>query len=271
MNNFIKTVREKSPLVHCITNYVTVNDVANIILAIGASPVMADGIHEVEDVTSRSDALVINLGTLNERTIDSMILAGKKANELGHPIIFDPVGAGASTYRTETSKRLLAEIRPAVIRGNASEIKAISGMNSDSRGVDAGGLDVMTEENLELFTKLLKDLSLRYQTVAAMTGSIDLLSDGTSSCIVRNGHSWMSKITGTGCMLDGVLAAFLGSVSGNPLKTCAASIAATGLCGEIAYEMSKEKGTGSFRTAFLDAVSRLDDELLKEGGRIEIR
>ena len=159
IGNLLNEVRNKKPLVHNITNYVTVNDCANILLAIGASPIMADDIKEAADITKISSALVINIGTLNERTIESMIASGKKANELNIPVIFDPVGAGASEFRNETTKKILEEVKISVLRGNMSEIKFISGLESSTKGVDASESDINIGNNEGIkyrFWKVLK-------------------------------------------------------------------------------------------------------------------
>ena len=272
--NLIKNVRETVPLVHNITNYVTVNDVANILLACGGSPIMADDAGEAEEITSICGGLNINIGTLNARTIESMLLAGKRANELGHVTVLDPVGAGASKLRTDTAIRLLDEVQFSVIRGNVSELKALWGTEGTTKGVDADIADRVTEENLDEMIQFAKLLSGKTGAVIAMTGAIDIVADEEKAYAIRNGNPLMSKITGTGCMLSGVVAAYCVANSHHLLDAAAAAVAAMGLCGEIALQRLKESelnGTSSYRTYIIDAMSNLTDEILEEGMKIESR
>lgn len=272
--NLIQNVRETMPLVHNITNYVTVNDVANILLACGGSPIMADDAGEAAEITSICGGLNINIGTLNARTIESMLLAGKRANELGHVTVLDPVGAGASKLRTDTAIRLLEEVRFSVIRGNVSELKALWGKEGTTKGVDADIADRVTEENLDEMVQFAKLLSGKTGAVIAMTGAIDIVADGEKAYAIRNGNPLMSKITGTGCMLSGVVAAYCVANSNHLLDAAAAAVVAMGLCGEIALKRLKESklnGTSSYRTYIIDAMSNLTDEILEEGMKIEVR
>ncbi|MCQ4935512.1 hydroxyethylthiazole kinase [Anaerotignum propionicum] len=272
--NLIKNVRETVPLVHNITNYVTVNDVANILLACGGSPIMADDAGEAEEITSICGGLNINIGTLNARTIESMLLAGKRANELGHVTVLDPVGAGASKLRTDTAIRLLDEVQFSVIRGNVSELKALWGTEGTTKGVDADIADRVTEENLDEMIQFANLLSGKTGAVIAMTGAIDIVADEEKAYAIRNGNPLMSKITGTGCMLSGVVAAYCVANSNHLLDAAAAAVAAMGLCGEIALQRLKESelnGTSSYRTYIIDAMSNLTDEILEEGMKIESR
>jgi hydroxyethylthiazole kinase len=271
--SILKNVQQKSPLVHCITNYVTVNDVANAILACGASPIMADDINEVEDITSICNATYINIGTLNERTIQSMIKAGKKANSLGHPVVLDPVGAGASKFRTDTTFKLLDEIKFSVIRGNISEIKTIYTGNGKTKGVDADVSDKVTEETIDDAVLLAKDMSKRFGSVIVITGAIDIVSDENKAYVIRNGHPVMSKITGTGCMLTGIIAAFVAANRENITEAVAAAVSLMGLSGELGYLRMKENnaGTSSLRTYLIDEISKIDDSTLKGGMKVEIR
>lgn len=270
-HDMIRRVREKAPLIHSITNYVTAGDVANMLLAVGACPVMADGIREASQVTEKCDGLVLNLGTLNENTVESMLAAGRTANSLGHMVLLDPVGAGASSFRTETALKLIREIRCSVIRGNASEIRMIRALSGTGRGADAGSKDLVTEEKLDEAVAFTQSLSRETGAVIIMTGGIDLVSDSGQTYIIRNGHPWMGRITGAGCMLDGVIAAFCAVHPDRMIEAAAAAVAAEGLCGEFAYELAKDSGTGSFRMHLLDVMSRLDDRMWEEGVKIEIR
>ncbi len=272
--NLIKNVREMVPLVHNITNYVTVNDVANILLACGGSPIMADDEAEAAEITSICGGLNINIGTLNARTVQSMLLAGKKANALGHITVLDPVGAGASKLRTETAAHLLDAVRFSVIRGNVSELKALWGSEAKTKGVDADIADRVTEENLDEMIRFAKQFSAKTGAVIAMTGAIDIVADAKRAYAIRNGNGLMSKITGTGCMLSGVVAAYCVANPKHLLDATAAAVAAMGLCGEIGFQRLQQtalSGTSSYRTYMIDAMSNLNDEKLEEGMKIEAR
>lgn len=268
LHDFFKTpalssVREMRPLIHCITNYVTAGAVADMILAAGGSPVMADGVREVEEVTERSHALVLNLGTLREETVPSMILAGKRAARLGHPIVLDPVGAGASAFRTETARMVLREVSCTAVRGNRSEIRALFLGESHGGGVDeAPETPDFQKEEVMAFAR-------DYKVLLAVTGTADLITDGHRICTVRNGDPMLARITGTGCMLDGIMAAFLAvSEPKDHFAAAVLAVAALGLCGESARK--KAEGTGSFRVRLLDEMSNLCDEVLRKGVQIEI-
>lgn len=261
----IKTVRSMTPLVHSITNYVTVNDCANILLACGSSPIMADDLAEAAEITAICNATVINIGTLNERTIESMFAAGKKANQLGHPVVLDPVGAGASGLRTATTFRLLKEVKFDVIRGNISEIKTVYQGTGTTQGVDADAADAVTEADLGEVVAFSRELAKRTQAVIVITGAIDIVSDWQKSYIVRNGVAEMSRITGTGCMLTCVIAAFAAADQEHLTEAVAAAVSAMGICGELAYEkvQQEQKGTSSLRIGLIDAMSNLDDAQLE--------
>lgn len=270
MNTIIQNVRKKVPLIHNITNYVTVNDVANIILACGASPIMADDEREAEEITSICNGLNINIGTLNARTIHSMKLAGKKAKELGHTVLLDPVGAGASTLRTKTALSLLEEIPFDVVRGNISEIKTISKKQGTTKGVDADCLDTVTKHNLSESVAFAKSFAKEHHCVAAITGAIDLVADSTTCYAIQNGHPMMGKVTGTGCQLSGLMTAFITANPDQILEAAVAAVCTMGLAGEIAYSHLKEyEGNGSYRNRIIDAVYHMTDEQLEKGSKIE--
>lgn len=271
MKTILENVRNNIPLVHFITNYVTVNDVANMMLACGGSPIMSDEIADVEDITSICGATVLNIGTLNKNTIASMITAGKKANQSGHPVILDPVGAGASKFRTDTTFKLLEEVKFTVIRGNISEIKTVYSGSGSTKGVDADVADVVTEDNLEETVAFAKELSRTTGAIIAITGAIDIIADEKQAYAVRNGVAAMSRITGTGCMLDAVIAGYVTSNPDNKVKAVVAAIAAEGLCGEIAAQKVQAEGSGtsSFRMYLIDAMSNLDGETLKKRAKVE--
>lgn len=268
----LENVRTRSPLIHNITNYVTVNDCANMVLACGASPIMADDQQEAAEITAICHALNINIGTLNSRTIASMLLAGKAANALEHPVVLDPVGAGASALRTETALRLLREVKLAVIRGNVSEIKTLAGGTGTTKGVDADVADRVTEENLEQAVRFAKELAARTGAVIAITGAIDIVADAQKAYCIRNGHPMMSAITGTGCQLSALTAAFVAANPDRVTEAAAAAVCTMGLAGEIAYErLSEQDGNASYRNYIIDAVYRMTPKQLEEGARYEVR
>jgi len=265
----LNSVREKNPLVHHITNYVTVNDCANITLAVGASPVMADYINEVRDMVSLASSLVINIGTLNERTVESMLAAGKRANELDIPIILDPVGAGATAYRTDTAKRLMDELKIAVIRGNLSEIKTLYGIKTETKGVDSSEDISLNNDGLTKAKELAVDFAGKLNTVVAITGAVDIITDGKTLYSVENGHRIMAKVTGTGCMCTSLIGSCLGASESN-LLAALSGIVSMGIVGEIAYENLNEKygGTGSLKAAILDGIFNLGEEEIMKRGKI---
>lgn len=267
-----ENVRKISPLVHNITNYVTVNDVANVLLACGGSPIMSDDEQEVEEITSICSGLNINIGTLNHNTIKSMFLAGKKANELGHVVLLDPVGAGASSLRTQTALDLMDRIRFDVIRGNISEIKAIASQSNSTRGVDASAADTVTEDNLEANIKFVKEIAVRTGSIIAVTGAIDLVTDGTKCYVIRNGRPEMGRITGTGCQLSGLTTAYVVANPDNKLEAVAAAVCSMGLAGEIAWKaMQPGDGNSTYRNRIIDAIYNMDGETLENGAKYEIK
>lgn len=267
VGKLLNEVRNKKPLVHNITNYVTVNDCANILLAIGASPIMADDIKEAADITKISSALVINIGTLNERTIESMIASCKKANELNIPVVFDPVGAGASDFRNETTKKILEEVKISVLRGNMSEIKFISGLESSTKGVDASESDM--ESGNEKGINITKNLAKNLNCTVAITGVTDIVSDGERVAVIENGTKMLSNVTGTGCMTTALVGAFCGAGSDYFIGAIS-GIAAMGISGEIAFEKAGQIGTGSFHIAIIDGISNLNYETIENMSKIKI-
>ena len=267
-----ENVRSTCPLIHNITNYVTVNDCANMVLACGASPIMADDAAEVEDITTICGGLNINIGTLNSRTITSMLLAGKKANLLGHPVVLDPVGTGASQLRTDTANRLLREVKFTVIRGNISEVKTLASGAGTTKGVDADVADKVTEENLDSAVAFAKAFAARTGAVVAITGAIDIVADAHKAYCIRNGHPMMSSITGTGCQLSALTAAFVTANPDQPLEAAAAAVCAMGLAGEIAHSrLSPLDGNSTYRNYIIDAVYNMTPAQLEEGATYEVR
>lgn len=269
--NIIATVHERMPLVHNITNYVTVNDCANVLLACGGSPIMADDEHEVEEITSICDALNINIGTLNTRTISSMFLAGRKSNELGHPIVLDPVGAGASKLRTETAMNLVNELMISVIKGNVSEIKTIYAGCGNTKGVDADEKDSICVDNIMVNAEMAKKLSHRTGAIIIITGAIDIIADSENAYAVYNGHASMSKVSGTGCMLSAMLAAYISANPDRKLEAALAAVAAMGIAGERAANnaIKADAGNGSLRTYIIDEIYKLTDDILQDAIRYE--
>ena len=268
----LANLQERAPLVHNITNYVTVNDCANILLACGASPIMSDDEEDVEDITTICGGLNINIGTLNKNTIPSMFLAGKRANELGHPVLLDPVGAGASKLRTETAAKLVDELKLSVIRGNISEIKALAQGASSTKGVDADIADRVNARNLDSVVDFARRFSERTGAVIAITGATDLIIDQDRVCIVTNGHPMMSRITGSGCMLSAMTTAYVTANPDQPFEAVCTAIIAMGLCGEIAHErLGTEDGNSTYRNYIIDAVFNLTALQLTEGAKYEMR
>ena len=268
----LESVKEKTPLIHNITNYVTVNDVANALLASGASPIMSDEPDDVLDITSICGGLNINIGTLNQRSIEAMLISGKKSKEMGHIVLLDPVGAGASKLRTETAFKIMQEIKPDVIRGNISEIKTLAVGSGTTKGVDADAADIVTENNLDLMVEFAKAFSQKAGAVIAITGAIDLVSDSKKCYVIRNGNSLMSRITGTGCMLSGLSTAYAVANHDNITEAVAASVCLMGLAGEIGVSNMKDgEGNSTLRNHIIDAIYNIDAETLNKGAKYEVR
>lgn len=268
----IGNVRKTAPLVHNITNYVTVNDVANILLACGGSPIMSDEPEDVEEITAICRGLNINIGTLHQRSIEGMFRAGRKANELGHVVLLDPVGAGASTLRTDTAGKLMRELRFDAIRGNISEIRTLAVGSGTTRGVDADMADAVTEENLDEAVAFAKAFAEKSGSITAITGAIDLVSDGKRCFVIRNGRPEMGKITGTGCQLSGMMTAFLAANPDNKTEAAAAAVCAMGLAGEIGWSRMQEgEGNSTYRNRIIDAIYNMDEECLDRGAKYEVR
>ena len=296
INPIFENVRKKSPLIHTITNYVTANDCANMLLACGASPIMADDVEEAVEITGLCHGLTINLGTLNQNKISSMLSAGKRANELGHPVILDPVGIGASKLRTETALRLIKEVSFSVIRANISEMKVlISGIKNEektsnegsmeggktsnegsmeggkTRGVDADISDQITEENLAEAVLFAQAAARKLGAVVAISGAIDIVADQEKAYCIRNGHPMMRLVTGTGCQLSALTAAFAAANPNMPLEAAAAAVCAMGVCGEIGCRrLSEMDGNASYRNYIIDAMYHLTPERLEKEAQYEV-
>jgi len=273
LGKYLDSLRANGALIHNITNYVTVNDCANILIACGGAPIMSDDKDEVEEITSICAGLNINIGTLNSRTIESMFLAGRRANELNHPVLLDPVGAGASKLRTNTARKLLWDLDISVIRGNISEIKALALDTGGAKGVDADVADTVTDENLDKAVEFAKGVAETEDAVVAVTGAIDIVADKSRAFVIRNGCPMMARITGSGCMLSAMTAAYITANPENMLEAAAASVCAMGLCGEKAYETTarNNEGNSSFRNHLIDEIYKLTGEELDRGAKYEIR
>ena len=270
IKKLLGNVRGKEPLVQCITNFVTVNDCANILLAIGATPTMAMDIREVEESVSRVSALVCNMGAI-EHT-ESMILAGKKANALQIPVILDPVGAGGTTLRRETIKRLLQEVQFTSIRGNASEIKAIAGVQSLGRGVDVSKEDAVSENSLQGDILIFESLARKLQCAIAVSGEIDVITDGIHTMLIRNGCKMMARITGSGCMVTTLIGAFCGANKESDFEATSLAMGIMGIAGEIADEKRKKNKTGNatFRNDLIDSIFNITVEEIEEKLNYEV-
>lgn len=254
----LNKVRNEKPLIHNITNVVVTNFTANGLLALGASPVMAYAAEEVAEMAAMAGSLVLNIGTLNSTVVDSMLIAGKAANEHGVPVILDPVGAGATAFRTDTALRLMEELEISIIRGNAAEIANVAGEKWDIHGVDAGEA---AGDVIALAVSAAKKLN----TVVALTGKDDIITDGRATVIVHNGHPILTKVTGTGCLLTSVIGAFA-AVEKNPLTAAAAAIVTYGVAAERAAEKSAEKGAGSFQIEFLNQLYKVNEDDIQNYG-----
>jgi hydroxyethylthiazole kinase len=271
MKTIIERVRNAPPLVHHLTNYVTVNDCANTVLAAGGAPLMADDISEVEEIVAISQALYINIGTPNGRTVESMVKAGKKANNLGLPVVLDPVGMGATHFRNEVINRLLKEVDFAIVKGNMSEIRGLYQSETNTGGVDVMAEDMVDMGNLEEAVAFAKTVAKKLCITLVITGAIDIVTDGERAAVVKNGHPLMSRVTGTGCMTGSIIATFVGANSEAPYVSAIAALVKMGLAGERAYREMKEKGEGvsSYKRYLIDGIDLIGSEEMEAGGIVE--
>jgi hydroxyethylthiazole kinase len=252
-------VEAEQPLIHCITNHISINDCANVVLAVGAKPIMAEHPAEAAEITAASKALAINLGNITDIRMEAMLISGKTARERSIPSIIDIVGVGCSKLRLDFAQKFIAECHPGVIKGNLSEIKALCGFQNDARGIDAGEKDALTNDTMADSIAMLKSLSSKTGSVVAATGVIDMITDGTGTYLIENGCEMLSLITGTGCMLNVLAASFISA--GNIIGGAVLAAAFMGVCGELARTA---EGTGTFRTALLDRISSIPDQGFKE-------
>jgi hydroxyethylthiazole kinase len=253
-------IRERTPLIHNITNFVVMNDTANVLLAWGASPVMAHALEEVREMVAHAGALVLNIGTLEEPWIAAMLAAGEEANERHIPVVLDPVGAGATTLRTATTERIRSSVNVAVVRGNAAELATIAGLEAHIRGVDAvasGAPDTAA-----------RLAAARFGGAAVVSGVVDFVADATRVAEVRNGHPLLARITGSGCMATATVGAFL-AVEADPFLAATEAMIAFGIAGELAAERSA--GPGTFRVQLMDAVAALDRATVLARARVSLR
>ena len=255
----LRRLRDAKPLIHQITNYVVMNETANATLAVGALPVMAHAPEEVEEMVALAGALVLNIGTLSSHWVDAMLLAGRAASAREIPIVLDPVGAGATSFRTETARRILDETDITVLRGNAGEVATLVGVEAEVRGVESIGAG---EDASELARRAGKTLGV----IAAVTGPVDHVSDGQTVLSVSNGDAMLATVTGTGCMSSALTGCFLAVKPDQPLEATAEALAAFGVAGEDAAR--EANGPGSFHVGLYDALAALDPEMLDDRARI---
>jgi len=255
----LAAIRERKPLVHQITNYVVMNETANATLALGALPVMAHAREEVEEMAAAAAALVLNIGTLSPPWVEGMLAAGRSANAAGVPVVLDPVGVGATRYRTETARRILDEVDVAVVRGNAAEVATLAGRSAEIRGVESIGA---SESAAELASAAATVLG----AVAAITGEVDHVSDGEQTIAIGNGDPLLASITGSGCISTALTGCFLAVRPDAPLAAAAEALVALGVAGEDAAR--EAKGPGSFHAALYDALAALDPATLDERAKV---
>lgn len=251
-------IRTQAPLIHNITNYVVMNNTANALLAIGASPVMAHSVDEVEEMVNIASSLVINIGTLDAVWVEAMIIAGKAALRKSIPVVFDPVGAGATSFRSEVCKQLIKECRPSIIRGNASEIMALSDTQFRTKGVDS-------TNKSDTALNSAKALASQTNSTVVISGEIDYITDGITVETVNNGNSMMAKVTGMGCTATAIAGAF-SAVNNNAMEAATHAMSVMGITGEVATAISK--GNGSLQINFLDTLFNLDEEVIRKNIRL---
>jgi len=256
----LQAVRDSCPMIHHLTNTVVTNLTANVTLCLGGAPVMAPCSREVEEMVSHAGALLLNIGTLDEALVDSMVMAGRKANALDVPVVLDPVGAGATDFRTEAALHILKEVRVAVVRGNAGEVMTLAGIGGRVRGVDS-------MEGIGDREDAIGELARARELVVAVTGAIDLVTDGARNVKIHNGHPLLARVTGTGCSATTAVATFLAVRPSAPLDAAACALAAFGAAAEIAA--SRSDGPGTFVPRLLDALASLGPDDISELVRVE--
>lgn len=264
LGEILETTRKVNPLVHCMVNLVTANDCANLVLACGASPIMAEDAEEAAQVAAGCGGVVLNLGTPSPRKIQALLLAGRAARQQGKPVIFDPVGAGCSELRRNGARSILEQVRPSVIRGNASEIRTLLRGTMATRGVDA---DTIPEEPGTLAVELAR----RTGAVVVISGDVDIVTNGKDSYRVRNGHPMMKSVTGTGCQMSVLIGAYAAANPDRLLQAVLAGVCGYGLCGELAFRrLGSLDGNAAYRSYIIDAAYHLTGEALENGANYEI-
>lgn len=258
--NCFNVTRGKNPLVHHITNYVTVNDCANVCICAHGSPVMTDEADDIPQMTKIASSLVLNIGTLNNRTVESMIIAGKVANDSKIPIVFDPVGVGATSYRTDVASRIIGECRPSVIKGNAGEIGVLSGIGGDVKGVDSNGINGDLSEAVRM-------LSNKYGCIVAASGPVDYVSDGDVTYELGNGSDYQGLVSGTGCMLSSVIGCYVGAC-GASIDSVVSAITVFNIAAESAERNAK--GPASFKVSLMDALYSLKTDDIEKMAKVRI-
>lgn len=255
----LELIRERRPLIHSITNLVVMNETANAILCLGALPIMAHAKEEVEEMVGVAGALVLNIGTLEPDWVDAMELAGRRANELGIPVILDPVGAGATRLRTESSRRLIENVKISIVRGNAAEVSTLAGLKAEIRGVESIGSE-MNED-------VAKEFAASIGCTVAITGAVDIVSDGKRSAKIANGDVMLSRVVGTGCISNTIVASFA-AVDSDPFTAAVGGLVAIGIAGELAAEIAPEK-PGTFHVELYNALYALTPDQIRSRATVE--
>ncbi|MBE6488112.1 MAG: hydroxyethylthiazole kinase [Methanosphaera stadtmanae] len=270
----VENLRSRSPLTHCITNFVTINDCANAVLAIGGSPIMANEPDEAEEMVTVVNTLLINIGTLYKSQIEAMKIASQTAAKLQKAYVLDPVGIGVSKIRNDTTMELMKEAKPSIIRGNLSEIKTLAMLYeildecTQAKGVDVADTDVINEDTLDSNVKLVESIAQKLDTTIAVSGQIDIISDGKDTYVIRNGHPMLSDITGSGCMLGCLMASYAAVTT--PIMAATTAAAVMAIAGEVANQKVAyhKKGTGTFRSELIDALSLMDEKIINRYANI---
>ncbi|KEH99134.1 hydroxyethylthiazole kinase [Clostridium botulinum C/D str. BKT12695] len=252
-------VKFKNPLIHCITNPISINDCANMVLATGAKPIMAEHPLEVAEITSMANALAINLGNITDVRMESMLISGKVALKNKIPQVIDLVGTACSTLRLNYAKKFISQCKPNVIKGNMSEIKAIYGVENNSKGIDVGVKDIINKNNIDENVKILNSLAKQTKAIVVATGVVDIITDEKDTYLIKNGCEMLSMITGTGCMLNTLIGSFISSK--NILEGTILATALMGICGELS---ENDRGTGIFKTRLLDNMFSISDNTIIE-------
>lgn len=271
--DLLSAIREKRPLVHHITNYVTMNDCANIVLAVGGSPIMANDPAEAAEVTAAASALVLNLGTPSAAGAEAMLSAGRAANEKGIPVVMDPVGVGLTEFRRTMAAGLLKQVKPSIIRGNTGEILHLSGMDGCSHGVDSGNAPNSgagcSKKVHEAGIEAAAGLALKHGCIVALTGKTDVVTDGRTVYLINNGTGALSRVTGTGCMTTSLAGAFLSVSGGDHICAAVAGVAAMGIAGQLADNLTEGMGIGTFRVKLFDSIYNLDGAAFLKYGDVK--